>query len=316
MIKRRKAFIVGIKGAKLFKDEINFLKIYKPWGIILFSRNIKSIDQARKLTTSIKKIFKDKNYPIMVDQEGGKVSRLNKILLSSSFTGKYFGDRYKNDKKNFSKYVDLYVDQTSHLLRDIGININNSPVLDLRKKCSDIIIGNRAYSSNKKIVSKIGKTFISKFHNNKIATVMKHIPGHGQANVDSHKDTPIISKNLKYLINNDFFPFKNQKSIFAMTAHIIFKKIDNKFTVTHSKKSILIIRNKINFKKIIISDDISMKALKYSIEENTIRAFNAGCNLVLHCNGKMSEMLKVAKNSPKIDNFIMKKTKEFYKLIS
>ena len=158
--------------------------------------------------------------------------------------------------------------------------------------------------------------FIEKFHKNKIASVIKHIPGHGLALTDSHLKTPIVKKSLKYLLKNDFSTFKKQKSLFAMTAHIIYESIDPINTATHSKKIISIIRNKIRFKNVIISDDVSMKGLKFSIEKNTIKAFSAGCNLVLHCNGRMSEMIKVAKNSPKLDSFLMKKTSEFYKLIS
>ena len=316
MINKRRAFIVGVKGLKLSKKEIFFLKKFKPWGVILFSRNIQSIKQVKKLIIQIKNIFLDKNYPILIDEEGGKVSRLNSILISSSFTGEYFGQKYKNEKSNFINYVNIYVDQIAFLLREIGVNINNSPVLDIRSKYSEMIIGNRAFSNNKKIVFLIGRLFIKKFHKNKIASVIKHIPGHGLAKVDSHKKTPIIKKSLRYLIKNDFFPFQNQKSLFAMTAHIIFEDIDKKNTATHSKAVISVIRKKIRYKNVIISDDISMKALKYSIEKNTIKAFNAGCNIVLHCNGKLNEMIKVAKNSPKIDNFLMKKTLEFYKLIN
>ncbi len=316
MIKGRRAFIVGLKGLKLSKNEVNFLKKYKPWGIILFSRNISTIHQLKNLCISIRKIFFDKKYPILIDEEGGQVSRLNKILLSTSFSGEYFGKIYQKDKKNFEKYLEIYINQISFLLRDLGININNVPVLDLRRNCSEIIVGNRAFSNNKNIVSNIGKLFIKKFHENKIATVIKHIPGHGLSKVDSHFKMPVISNNLSYLIKNDFFPFKNQNSLFAMTAHIVFKNIDKFYTVTHSKKVISIIRKKIKFKNILISDDISMKALKFSIETNTIKAFNAGCNLVLHCNANMNEMKKVAKNSPKIDKFLMKKTLEFYKLVS
>ena len=114
----------------------------------------------------------------------------------------------------------------------------------------------------------------------------------------------------------DFHPFKNKKSVFAMTAHILFKKQDPEFCVTHSKKMINIIRRKIGFKNLIISDDISMKALKYSISENTIKAFTAGCNLVLHCNGNYKEMIEVAENSPKVSKFILKKTSQFIDIIS
>ena len=316
MIKYRKSFIVGLKGIFLAKKEIFFLKKYKPWGVILFSRNIKSIEQVQKLIFKIKSIFNDKNYPILIDQEGGRVSRVEKIIITTPFSGKYFGFVYKKKKKNISQHINIYINQISYLLREIGVNINTLPVLDIRRKNANLIIGDRSFSNNPKIVKKIGSLFIEKLHKNKIATVIKHIPGHGLAKSDSHISTPKVKNNLKYLIKNDFFPFKNQKSLFAMTAHIIYESIDPILTATHSKKMINIIRNKIMFKNIIISDDISMKALKFSIEENTIKAFSAGCNIVLHCNGKMSEMIKVAKNSPKLDSFLMKKTSEFYKLIT
>ena len=316
MIKYRKSFIVGLKGIFLAKKEIFFLKKYKPWGVILFSRNIKSIEQVQKLIFKIKSIFKDKKYPILIDQEGGRVSRVEKIIITTPFSGEYFGFVYKKKKKNISQHINIYINQISYLLREIGVNINTLPVLDIRRKNANLIIGDRSFSNNPKIVKKIGSLFIEKLHKNKIATVIKHIPGHGLAKSDSHISTPKVKNNLKYLIKNDFFPFKNQKSLFAMTAHIIYESIDPILTATHSKKMINIIRNKIMFKNIIISDDISMKALKFSIEENTIKAFSAGCNIVLHCNGKMSEMIKVAKNSPKLDSFLMKKTSEFYKLIT
>ena len=154
------------------------------------------------------------------------------------------------------------------------------------------------------------------FQNNNVGTVIKHIPGHGLAKVDSHKSTPLVKAKLNYLLKNDFAAFKNKKSFFAMTAHIIYQSIDKKNTATHSKKVMSIIRKKIKFNGIIISDDISMKGLKYSTKENTIRAFKSGCNLVLHCNGSINQMLTVAKNSPLVNDFIIKKTSQFYKILS
>ena len=198
----------------------------------------------------------------------------------------------------------------------IGANINTLPVLDLRLKGSSSIIGDRSFSKDPKIVSKIGDICINNFHSTNIGTVIKHIPGHGLAKVDSHKLTPTINKNLKYLIKNDFSTFKKKSSLFAMTAHIIYKNIDKTNTATHSKKIIQLIRNSIKFKNIIMSDDISMKSLKSSIKVNTSRAFNAGCDLVLHCNGNIKEMSDVAINSPLISKFIIKKTSQFYKIIS
>ncbi len=315
MINRR-SFIVGIKSTKLSLKESTFLKKYKPWGVILFSRNIKTIKQTQKLTTTIRKIFNDKNYPILIDQEGGRVNRLKNIISFDNLTSKFFGEKYIRNYKEFKFFFKLFIDKTSHLLKCIGTNINTVPVLDLMVKGSSNVIGDRAFSKNPKIVSKIGDYCIQYYHENGIGTVIKHIPGHGLAKVDSHHFTPIVKKSQNFLLKKDFISFKKKKSFFAMTAHIIFSKIDADNTVTHSKKIIRLIRNKINFKNILISDDLSMKSLKGSLKKNTIKTFNAGCNLALHCNGNFKEMEIVGKNSPIIDKFIYKKTSQFYKILS
>ncbi len=312
----RRSFIVGIKSTKLSLKEISFLKEYKPWGIILFTRNIRNINQTLILTSTIRKIFKDKKYPILVDQEGGRVNRLENIISFQNLTSEFFGNLYLKNPTKFKLLYKLFVDKTSYLLKSIGININTIPVLDLRVKGASNIIGNRSFSNDARIVSKIGDNCIKFFSENGIGTVIKHIPGHGLAKVDSHHFTPIIDKKLRYLLKNDFLAFKNKKSFFAMTGHVIFSKIDSKTTVTHSKKMIKLIRNKIGFKNILISDDLSMRSLKGNLMENTIKTFNAGCNLALHCNGSLKEMQIVGQNSPLIDKFISKKTSQFYKILS
>ena len=316
MISKRKAFITGIKSLKLTTSEVKFLKKQKPWGIILFSRNIKSINQTKLLTNSIRKLFKDPHYPILIDQEGGRVNRLKNIITFDNLTGEYFGKLYVQDKRKFNIIYKLFIDKSSYLLKQIGVNINTLPVLDLRIKGSSNIIGDRSFSENKKIVSKVGDICIDLFNQNSIGTVIKHIPGHGLAKVDSHNFTPVVDKSINHLMKNDFFPFKNKKSLFAMTAHIIYKKIDPLNTATHSKKIINIIRKKIGFKNVLISDDLSMKSLKYDLSTNTIKSFEAGCNLALHCNGNFNEMKVVAENSPLVNNFIIKKTSLFYKNLS
>ncbi len=315
MIKEHRSFICGIKGMYLSDEEKKFLRRYKPWGIILFSRNIKSIKQTQILTNSIKKLFRNENFRILIDEEGGRVSRLRNLIDNSIFTAKYFGDLYKINNKKFEVYFSVYVKQISYLLRTLGININSVPVLDIRRFKSHSIIGDRSYSSNKKIVSKIGDICIQKFHSNRIATIIKHIPGHGLSKSDSHRKLPIINNKIDYLFKNDFNVFKNKSSLLAMTGHLLFKNIDRE-PVTHSIKIIKLIRNKIGFKNLIITDDLSMKALKYSLEENVKKSFLAGCNLALHCNGNLKEMTIVAKNSPKIDNFIVKKTSQLSNIIS
>jgi beta-N-acetylhexosaminidase len=316
MMKNRKSFIVGIKSTILKSNEIQFLKKYKPWGIILFTRNIKTIKQTKKLTDSIKKIFNDSNYPILIDQEGGRINRLSNIIDMSFFTSEFFGNLYKNDINKFKDYCNIFIKQTSFLLKSIGVNLNTVPVLDLRYKQTHNIIGNRSFGPNPKIVSKIGNHFISEYHKHKIGTSIKHIPGHGLAKVDSHKRTPIVKEGINKLIKTDFYPFKNKQSLLAMTAHIIYQKIDPKNTATHSSIVINLIRKMIGFQNLIVSDDISMKGLKFDIAENVKKLFSAGCNLALHCNGKMPEMIIVAKNSPNVDSFIQKKTSQFYKILS
>ncbi len=312
----RRSFIVGIKSIELSSKEKSFLRKYKPWGIILFTRNIKSIYQTNKLTSSIRRIFNDKKYPILIDQEGGRVNRLKNIISFDNLTSEFFGKKYINNYAEFKFFFKLFVDKTSYLLKSIGVNINATPVLDLRIKGASSIIGDRSFSKDPKIVSKIGDYCIKFFNENGIGTIIKHIPGHGLAKVDSHNFTPVVNKNESYLMKNDFIAFKKKKAFFAMTAHIVFNKIDNRNTVTHSKKMIRLIRNNIGFKNILISDDLSMKSLKGSLKENTIKAFNAGCNIALHCNGNLKEMELVGKNSPLISNFILKKTSHFYKILS
>ena len=146
--------------------------------------------------------------------------------------------------------------------------------------------------------------------------MIKHIPGHGLSKKDTHLNLPFVKNKIKYLAKNDFSVFKNKKSMFAMTAHIVFAALDKNNCITHSKKGIKYMRNKIGFKNLIISDDISMKALKYSFNENVKKAFSSGCNLVLHCNANLKEMNNLAKISPIVNKFIIKKTSEFYKHLS
>jgi len=312
----RRSFIIGIKSTILNKKEIFFLKKYKPWGIILFKRNIKTIKQTKKLTNHIKKIFNDTKYPILLDQEGGRVNRLTNFLNNHLLTSEFFGNLYSKDRKIFNVKYNEFITETANHLKLIGVNINTVPVLDLRLKGSSSIIGDRSFSHDPKVVSRIGDICIENFHKNKIGTIMKHIPGHGLAKVDSHKLTPTIKQNLKYLSKKDFIPFKNKRCLFGMTAHIVYSHIDKVYTATHSKKVIDIIRKKIKFQNILLSDDISMKSLKFSIKDNTIKAFSAGCDLVLHCNGNLKEMKAVATNSPFLNKFIIKKTSQFYKIIS
>ena len=313
----RKAAIVSISGPTLTNKEINIIKKEKPWGIILFKRNILSKKQVIILIKKIRMTMKDSKYPILIDEEGGKVTRLSNFLDNSIYNQKYFGEIFKLNKKVGATFYKTYIDSLSKILINLGININTSPVLDLTKKNTHKVIGNRSYSTNPSIVNELGRLCIKFYKKNNIATVIKHIPGHGGANTDSHFKLPKVKDSYKLLKKNDFKCFKNLSSFFAMTAHILYTKIDKKSNASHSDTVInKIIRKEIGFKGILISDDISMKALKYDILKNAKLALNAGCNLVLYCAGKPSEMKKLLIGTPYIDNFTKKKTSEFYRFLS
>ena len=174
---RRKAIIFGIKGTQLTAPERYLLKTKKPWGIILFSRNINDLFQLKYLVNDIKNCAKDKNYPILIDQEGGQISRLNKIIDLSLFSQSYFGKLYNKDKFFFKHYYKIYVDKVCQIIKEVGININTVPVLDVRRKNSHNVIGNRSFSADCKVVSTLGNLCINLYEKNKIGTVIKHIPG-------------------------------------------------------------------------------------------------------------------------------------------
>ena len=314
---KRKSIIISISGTKLTKKEITLIKNEKPWGVILFKRNIISHTQCKKLTHHIRKTIKDKNYPILIDEEGGTVSRLSRILDNSIYSQNFFGKLFEQNKSIGIKIYQHYIYIISTILKDLGFNINTIPVLDILKKNTSKIIGERSFSENINTIKLLGNICISTYRKEKIGTVIKHIPGHGSAKTDSHKVLPLINDRYSYLIRNDFKCFKSSKSFFAMTAHVLFKKVDDKNVVTHSKFIIdSIIRKKLGFKGILISDDISMKSLKYDILKNAQFSLTSGCNLVLYCAGKVNESEQLLKHMPLIDSFTAKKTSEFYKFLS
>jgi len=313
----RKAIIISISGYKLSLREKRLIKKEKPWGIILFKRNIKTLNQAKKLTYEIRKTLNDANYPILIDEEGGKVSRLNKLFNNQIFSQKLFGDIYLRNTSISIKLYEKYIVSLIKILKQIGVNINTVPVLDVLHNNTHKVIGSRSYSNKINIIKKLGNICVSFYKKNKLSTVIKHIPGHGSASSDSHIILPIVRKKYKRLLNSDFKCFTGINSHLAMTAHVLYSSLDTVNCVSHSRKIInSIIRKKIKFKGILISDDISMKALKYNLIENSNKAIQAGCNLTLYCAGKYSDSKKLLKNAPYIDKFTQKKTSELYRFLS
>ena len=310
-----KALIISLSGTELSNMEKVILSKEKPWGVILFKRNLKSFNQVKNLTSQIRKLTKNKKFPIIIDEEGENVSRLTNII-KHNITANFFGKLYNENKTFCLKLFKHYILSLSKTLRVLGINVNTIPVLDVLRNNTNRVIGNRSFSKDKKIVKELGNLAIKYLHINKISGVIKHIPGHGGSVSDSHKKLPRIAFKQKKLNKIDFYPFKQSKAKFAMTAHILYSNLDKKYPVTHSKKIIKnIIRKKLKFRGILISDDISMKALKYDLITNAKKSFDAGCNLVLYCAGNINDNFKLIKSLPYIDNFTSKKTSEFYKFL-
>ena len=312
---KKKAIIISIKSYSLSINEKNLLAKERPWGLILFKRNIKSLRQVKKLIKKIRKLTKDSKFPIMIDEEGPSVSRLKEII-NHDFSQKSLGDIYKINKEVSLFFYKDYINNLTNLFKKIGININTVPVLDVLRKNTNKIIGNRSFSNDPNIVKKLGQICVKQYELNKLATVIKHVPGHGCASLDSHLKMPKVKLNYRDLNKIDFLPFKSNQSKFAMTAHILYEKIDKKNVATFSKKIISnIIRKKLGFKGILISDDISMKALKYDLVTNAKKSLLAGCNIVLYCAGNYKDTYKLIKEVPFIDKFTAKKTSEFYKFL-
>ncbi|MDC1130573.1 glycoside hydrolase family 3 N-terminal domain-containing protein [Pelagibacteraceae bacterium] len=312
---KKKAIIVSIKGLKLTKKERLLLLNENPWGLILFKRNIKSLSQVKLLIINIRNLTKDKNFPILIDEEGGTVSRLIN-LINHKFTAKFFGTLYLNNKKLCLTLYKKYLDSLCKILKDIGLNINTIPVLDVLRSNTSSVISDRSFSKNPNIVKLLGQITVKHCHKNRIICVIKHIPGHGCAISDSHYEMPKVNISITELKKIDFYPFKNSSAKMAMTAHILYKRIDSKNVATFSNKIISkTIRKKIGFNGILISDDISMKALKYDLVTNAKKSIEAGCNLVLYCAGNINDNFKLIKSVPFIDKFTVKKTSEIYKIL-
>jgi beta-N-acetylhexosaminidase len=312
---KKKAIIISIKGTKLTNKEKSLFLNENPWGLILFRRNIESLTQIKNLIKEVKKFTKDSNFPILIDEEGSTVSRL-KDIMNHDVSANYFGNLYCDNKILSIKLYKVYLNSLCKKLKNIGININTIPVLDVLRDNTSQVIGKRGFSKKKKIIKELGKITINQCHNKKIISVIKHIPGHGCATSDSHFKIPKVDYSFKELNSKDFYPFKSSSAKLAMTAHVLYKKIDPLNVATFSKKIIKeIIRKKIGFKGILMSDDISMKALKFDLVTNAKKSLNAGCNLILYCAGNINDNFKLIKSIPYIDEFTSKKTSEIYKIL-
>ena len=298
-----KAAIFGIAGHSLSSEEKIFFQQEKPTGFILFSRNIANTQQIQKLVRDLRDSVGNPNAPILIDQEGGRVARLREPLWYSPPPAAIFGKIAEYNLDDAKKACALNTELIAKDLLELGINVDCAPVADVPVKGANDVIGDRAFSYDKEIVTELVQTTIDAFNNQNITPIIKHIPGHGRATADSHLKLPIVDTDYKTLQKTDFYPFKHTNNIkWAMTAHIVYNAIDPENPATQSSRVIDEIRSTIGFEGLIVTDAITMQALSGSMGERADRSFKAGCDLAIHANGNLSEMSDVIKYAPTLTN--------------
>ncbi len=303
----KKPVIYGILGLELSDEEKYFFKENGCVGFILFARNIKDKIQLKKLTDSMRELMEGEIL-ILIDQEGGRVARMTEPHWNVYPSGEFFADLYLQDQKRAKKMIYDNFAQIAFDLNEVGINVNCAPLLDLNFKETHRVIGDRAYGQNINQVCDLAQSVCDGLLSKEIYPVIKHIPGHGRATCDSHIELPRVDADIESLRSQDFEVFKRftcQK--FAMTAHILYSAIDNLRPATSSKEVVDLIRGEIGFKNILMTDDLSMKALKGSFFDRVKESLGAGCDLILHCNGNMEEMKEINSALPEVEDSLRDK---------
>jgi beta-N-acetylhexosaminidase len=290
------AGIFGCLGPRLSEDERAFFGEVRPWGFILFARNIQTAGQTRALIDDLRAAAGDENALVFVDQEGGRVQRLKPPLARLRRPAEAFGALYAADPQGAAEAVRLNHRLIAHELAALGFDADCAPCLDLRLPETHHVIGDRAFGPGPAEVSMLGRAALDGLLAGGVAPVIKHIPGHGRARADSHLELPVVATPLEVLEQTDFAPFRALADApMAMTAHVTFTDIDPHDCVTLSHRAIgTVIRGRIGFDGLLMSDDLSMKALGGDFDERARRSLEAGCDVVLHCNGDLAEMTAVA----------------------
>ena len=306
-----KAYIAGCEGLSLNADEIAFFKQNMPWGFILFARNIENPMQVKQLCSQMRELTGRDDTPILVDQEGGRVQRLKPPIWQQYPHAGALGALYNKNKQQGIRATRIMSRLHAKDLLELGINV------DVLAPGAHDVIGERAYGQNPDIVAVLGREAVYGLMEGGVLPVMKHMPGHGRAKSDSHLHLPHVEAKLDDLKAIDFAPFKASTDFpMAMTAHIVFEDIDPSSPATTSKKVMdEIIRGFIGFDGLVMSDDVSMKALSGDFFERSQSIFAAGVDIVLHCNGDMAEMQAVADASPELQGDAKRRADQALKLL-
>ena len=290
------AAIFGLSGPRLTPAEISFFKDADPWAFILFARNVETPEQVRRLTSSLRDTV-GRDCLIFVDQEGGRVQRLTEPHWPKYPSYRHIAREYAISPSAARQCVYLHHRLIAHDLREVGINADCAPVLDIPVAGADPIISDRAFGEDFEIVSSLGHAAMAGMMRGGVAPVIKHIPGHGRATVDSHLELPVIDAGVTDLRRMDFFPFSDLSlAPMAMTAHAVYTAVDPEKPATLSARVISrVIRHYMGFDGLLMTDDLDMKALQGSLTERAEQSLDAGCDVVLQCSGKLPDMVAVAK---------------------
>ncbi len=306
-----RSFIAGCAGLEITTQEADFFSKQQPWGLILFKRNCESPGQVRNLVSEFRRHVNRKDAPVFIDQEGGRVQRLGPPHWPKYPSASAFGRLYDRSPLLALRVARSVGRLMASDLFELGLTSSCLPVLDLPQADSHAVIGDRAYSTKQTVVMALARAHVAGLLEGGILPVMKHIPGHGRAQVDSHHDLPVVSTARMDLEQHDFPTFAALADLpMAMTAHVIYSAIDAENPATTSRKILRdVVRKVIGFNGLLMSDDLSMKALSGSLEEKVSASIKAGCDVVLHCNGVMEEMEQVAAAAPVLSGRALRRAK-------
>ena len=295
-----KAVVFGCSGTVLGAQERRFFEESRPLGFILFGRNIASADQVRELVADLRRAVSRSDAPVLIDQEGGRVQRLGPPCWPQRPAMRLFGRAMARDPEGAVACARLNAELIAADLRALGIDVNCAPVLDLDLPEGHDVIGDRAFSGDPAVVAALGGAVCEGLVAGGVMPVIKHLPGHGRATVDSHAGLPRIRTPVGLLSATDFAPFAAlADAVAGMTAHVVYEAIDGSGPASTSRAVIArTIRQDIGFDGLLLSDDICMKALTGRPEERVTAVLGAGCDIALHCDGNLADMRAVAEACP------------------
>lgn len=297
-----RAFITGVSGPELTAEERTFIRAARPWGFILFKRNVSTPAQVAALVSELRDSVGNLDAPVLIDQEGGRVQRLGPPHWPVYPPGAVFSTLYDIDSALGLTAARLSARLIAADLADLGITVDCLPLADVPVAGADAVIGNRAYGTEPGKVAAIARAVTEGLEQGGVLPVLKHIPGHGRATADTHFKLPTVDTSRDELMRTDFAAFKPLSDLpMAMTAHVVFSAVDPVHPATTSATMIeQVIRGAIGFQGLLMSDDVSMNALAGTLAERTRAIVSAGCDMVLHCNGNIEEMRDVVSQTPEL----------------